>query len=156
MKQQKRLTRTEYSAGGIVFRRGLQGKEIAFLLDPFRKWTFAKGHIERDESVVRAAVREVKEELGLRQVRVVAPLGRIDWWFIERRGTAHSPRGARVHKFAYYFLMEVPPDAKLRAQKSELIRAVRWVPMTRALQVSAYQDVKPVLKRAIALLHRMQ
>ncbi len=149
---QKKQVRTEYSAGGVVFRKTSRGLEIAFLLDPFDKWTFAKGHIEQGESIKSAAVREVKEEMGIKTLRVIAPLGRIDWWFKERRGTVHSPRGAMVHKFAYYFLMETPSHTVLRAQKSELIKAVRWVPATQALRFSNYKDVKPVLSRAIGLL----
>jgi len=147
--------RVEYSAGGIVFRRTRRGLEIAFLLDPFHKWTFAKGHIERGESARNAAVREVKEEMGIRRLRVVATLGRIDWWFTERRGTAHSPRGARVHKFAYYFLMEAPPHTQLTAQKSELIKAVRWVPAEQALDFSSYKDVRSILKRGLDILRKM-
>lgn len=150
----KHPVRTEYSAGGIVFRRTPAGPELAFLLDPFRKWTFAKGHIERGESVVKAAVREVKEEMGIARLQVVAPLGRIDWWFREQRGSAHSPRGALVHKFAYYFLMEVPPHTRLIAQKSELIKAVRWVPLRAALRFSGYKDVLPVLRRAIDMIQK--
>lgn len=150
----KRVTRThpirtEYSAGGIVFRRTPHGVEVAFLLDPFNKWTFAKGHIERGEAVARAAAREVKEEMGISRLRVVVPLGKIDWWFKERRGSAHAPRGSLVHKFAYYFLMEAHPSTKLRAQKSELIRAVRWIPAREALKFSNYKDVRPILSRAL-------
>ncbi|MBI2551929.1 NUDIX domain-containing protein [Candidatus Uhrbacteria bacterium] len=145
----RHTARIEYSAGGVVFRRTPQGPQIAFLLDPFHKWTFAKGHIERGESVRAAAVREVKEEMGIRTLRVVAPLGRIDWWFTERRGTAHSPRGVRIRKFAYYFLMEAPSHTRLIAQKSELIKAVRWVPVSSALQFSSYKDGRPILERAL-------
>lgn len=152
----KGSVRTEFSAGGIVFRRGPHGPEIAFLLDPFRKWTFAKGHIEHGESIRAAAVREVKEEMGIGQLRVVAPLGRIDWWFREQRGSARTPRGALVHKFAYYFLMEVPSHTQLRAQKSELIKAVRWVPLRLALRTSSYKDVLPVLRKALDLVQRYE
>ncbi|MBI4135506.1 NUDIX domain-containing protein [Candidatus Uhrbacteria bacterium] len=152
MPKVKRQERAEYSAGGIVFRETSRGQEIAFLLDPFNKWTFAKGHIEKGEDVMHAAIREVKEEMGIRRMRVVAKLGRIDWWFTERRGTTHSPRGARVHKFAYYFLMEVPPHTKLTAQKSELIKAVRWVPDFQALNFSSYKDIQPILKKAIQII----
>lgn len=148
-------TRTEYSAGGIVFRRTPHGAEIAFLLDPFNKWTFAKGHIERGESAKHAAAREVQEEMGIHRLRVVVSLGRIDWWFTERRGSAHSPRGARVHKFAYYFLMEAPPHTRLTAQKSELIKAVRWIPAERALRFSSYKDVRPILRRALDILGKV-
>lgn len=145
---------TEYSAGGIVFRKSASGIEIAFLLDPFRKWTFAKGHIEHGESIVGAAIREVKEEMGITRVRVLAPLGKIDWWFQERRSGARSPKGAMVHKFAYYFLMQVPANTQLRPQKSERISAVRFVPLDRALKFSSYEDVRPVLAKAIAMLKR--
>ncbi|KKU73706.1 MAG: hypothetical protein UX98_C0005G0082 [Parcubacteria group bacterium GW2011_GWA2_47_26] len=148
----KRLMHIEFSAGGIVYRKTPHGIEIAFLLDPYRKWTFAKGHIERGENVQAAAVREVKEEMGIRKIRVVTKLGRIDWWFRERRQGAHSPRGSLIHKFAYYFLMEVPDRTQLRPQKSELIRAVTWVPLEQALKFSSYKDVRPVLKRAIDIL----
>ncbi len=149
-----RTTGTEYSAGGIVFRKNSQGIEIAFLLDPFRKWTFAKGHIEQGESLVGAGVREVKEEMGITRVRVLAPLGKIDWWFQERRADARSPKGAMVHKFAYYFLMQVPSGTQLHPQKSERISAVRWVPLDRALKFSSYEDVRLVLAKAIAMLQR--
>lgn len=145
----------EYSAGGIVFRRSPRGLELAFLLDPFRKWTFAKGHIERGESIRAAAVREVKEEMGLRTLRVVSPLGKIDWHFRERRGSAHSPRGARVHKFVYYFLMQAPLKAQLRPQKQERITAARWVLASQAARVSGYKDVQPVLGRALDILAKI-
>ena|SRR3989338_4630874 len=152
----KKMAHTEYSAGGVVFRKNPHGIEIAFLLDPFNKWTFAKGHIEKGEAVKAAAIREVKEEMGVRFLRVVAPLGRIDWWFKERRGSAHAPRGAMVHKFAYYFLMEVPANTRLRAQKSELIRAVRFVPAPAAFSLSGYKDVQPVLKKALSILRQYE
>src|SRR5262245_584872 len=71
----------EVSAGGIVFKRTPRGVRVAFILDPFSKWAFAKGHVEANESVEHAAVRETMEEMGLDQLRIVAPLGVIDFWF---------------------------------------------------------------------------
>ena len=115
-------------------------------------WILPGGTVDENESPLTAAVREVKEEMGIRKIRVVTKLGRIDWWFRERRQGAHSPRGSLIHKFAYYFLMEVPDRTQLRPQKSELIRAVTWVPLEQALKFSSYKDVRPVLKRAIDIL----
>ena len=153
--QTKHPISLEFSAGGIVFRRDVYGVEIAFLLDPYHKWTFAKGHIERKEKIADAAIREVKEEMGIGKLRIIASLGRIDWWFKERRVQAHSRKGALVHKFTYYFLMEAPAGTKLRAQKSELIKAVRWMPIDQALKFSSYKDVRPVLQKAVGMLQRM-
>lgn len=151
----RRPVKAEYSAGGIVFRRSARGIEIAFLLDPFHKWSFAKGHIERGEKIAQAAAREVREEMGVRRLRVVASLGRIDWWFKERRGSAHSPKGTMVHKFSHYFLMEVPPGTRLFPQKSELISEARWVPAWEAWRISGYKDVRPVLKRALDIIQKL-
>ena len=118
-------------------------------------WKFCGGKVEDyNTNLADNARREVKEEMGITRIRVIAPLGRIDWWFRERRGTAHSPKGALVNKFAYYFLMQVPTQTKLKAQKSELIRAVRFVPIVQALKLSGYKDVQPVLKKALDILSR--
>jgi diadenosine hexaphosphate hydrolase (ATP-forming) len=156
-KTKKRPVRLEFSAGGIVFRRTSRGPEIAFIEDPWHKWTFAKGHIEKGEKVEAAAVREVGEEMGVPKkfFKIVAPLGRVDWWFQERRRGKTSPKGTLVHKFVYYFLMQVPTNARFRPQHKELIHSVRWVPVEKALEFSSYKDVKPVLAKAVRYLRKI-
>ena len=55
-------------AGGIVFRRKRSGISILLVRakrDP-SKWIFPKGHIERGESARVAAVRETREEAGIK------------------------------------------------------------------------------------------
>ena len=151
----KKSTRTEYSAGGIVFRKLKRGIEIAFLLDPFDKWTFAKGHIDPGETSALAAMREVREELGIEKVAIIAPLGKVDWRFREQRGNAHSQRGVLVHKFVDYYLMQVPYQTQLHPQKSEMLKDARWVPLEQAFEFSDYKDIEPVLKKAIDILRRV-
>jgi len=138
-------TRVEISAGGIVFRRTPRGIRIAFILDPFGKWAFAKGHVERGETIEEAAVRETREEMGLRDLKVVAPLGTIDFWFKDRYRP--KTRGVLVHKYVHYFLMETKPQARGRPQKKERIRKIIWVSLGRAGRQSDYKDVRPILER---------
>lgn len=138
--------RTEVSAGGIVFKRLPQGIFVAFLLDPFSKWTFAKGHVEPGEKSERAALRETEEEMGLKDLRVVDYLGKIDFWF--------QSEGVRVHKFVYYYLLEAPPGARGKPQREERIQKVAWVPINDALARSSYRDTEPVLKKALAQLKK--
>jgi 8-oxo-dGTP pyrophosphatase MutT (NUDIX family) len=146
----KRRVKVEVSAGGIVYKRTPTGVRVAFILDPFSKWAFAKGHVERGETVEQAAVRETMEEMGLDQLRVVSPLGTIDFWFRDRYRP--ETRGVLVHKYVHYFLMEAPSDAAGRPQRKEKIRKVIWVSLGRAMRTSSYEDVRPILKKAMSLL----
>ena len=62
-----------YSAGIIPFRINKDTEEIEFFVghpgghkwNTKNYWAFLKGHVEKDESWVTAAIREFKEESGL-------------------------------------------------------------------------------------------
>jgi len=140
--------RNEVSAGGIVYKKGEGGLRIAFILDPFRKWTFAKGHLEEGETLAEAALRETQEEMGLKNLKVIAPLGKTDIWFRDR----YKHKGVLVHKTIHHFLMRAPRDAKAHPQKAEKIRKVRWVPVSRAVSFCGYKNVLGVLQKALEIL----
>lgn len=137
----------EISAGGIVFKRTQRGVRIAFILDPFGKWAFAKGHVEEGETIIEAAIRETREEMGIHDLTVVAPLGTIDFWFRERYRKEN--RGATIHKYVHYFLMEAPAYVKGRPQRKERIRKIIWVGLRRLSHTSSYDDVRPILERVM-------
>ncbi|MEY4723056.1 MAG: hypothetical protein RLZZ324_569 [Candidatus Parcubacteria bacterium] len=144
--------KVEISAGGIVFKRTPQGVRLAFVMDPYGKWTFAKGHVEKGEALADAALRETREEMGLGRLRVIAPLGSIDIWFRDRYRP--ETKGALIHKYVHYFLMEAPPRAKGSPQKKEKIRRIIWVGAPKATRTSSYEDVRPILRKALDILAR--
>lgn len=139
--------KVEISAGGIVFKRTPKGVRVAFVMDPYNKWAFAKGHVEKGEAIVEAAVRETREEMGLKKLRVVAPLGTIDFWFRDRYRA--ETKGVLVHKYVHYFLMQTPTGAYGKPQKTEKIRRIIWTPLGKALETSSYEDVRPMLQRVV-------
>ena len=56
----------EPTAGGIVFRYNSDNKlEILLIQDAKDRWTIPKGHIEKGETAVQTARREIGEEAGL-------------------------------------------------------------------------------------------
>ena len=142
----------EFSSGGIIYRKnpprlGEAGKgrtEIALVLDGYNHWTFPKGHIEKGEKPEEAAIREVGEETGILDLKVIKLLEKMDYWFKMDKEL--------IHKFVYFFLMEAPRDSKLIFQKEEL-KDAQWFTLKKALETIDYKkDNIALLKKAIANL----
>ena len=56
----------EKSCGGIVYRKYHGNTEILLIKHiNSGHWSFPKGHVERDETEVETAMREIKEETGI-------------------------------------------------------------------------------------------
>lgn len=56
-----------FAAGGVVWRRGADGLEVALVHRPkYDDWSLPKGKLDEGESFEEAAVREVEEETGMR------------------------------------------------------------------------------------------
>ncbi len=59
---------TSESAGGVVVNNK---KEICLVLQHGKNWSLPKGHIEKDETKEDTAVREIGEETGLRNIKLI-------------------------------------------------------------------------------------
>jgi 8-oxo-dGTP pyrophosphatase MutT (NUDIX family) len=134
-------TRSETSAGGVVYRRRRGAVEVALAARRTRKgelaWGLAKGAIEHDESAESAALREVREETGL-EAKIEAPLGDIRYFYVWE--------GVRVRKSVRFFLMcATGGDVALHDHEME---DVRWFPLEEALETAAYRGEREVLGRA--------
>jgi 8-oxo-dGTP pyrophosphatase MutT (NUDIX family) len=134
-------TRTEISAGGVVVRQTPDVEEPLVLLirDSYCKWGFPKGHVEGGEAPDVAAAREVAEETGLTDLRVIAPLEAIKWRF--------QWRGSLIYKTCHYFLMESATE-ETSPQLAEGITACRWETFERAHELIPYANAREVLRHA--------
>jgi 8-oxo-dGTP pyrophosphatase MutT (NUDIX family) len=144
------LTR-EFSAGGLVYRRGANGLEV--LLAGRRiapegplLWIIPKGHLEPGESAEAAALREVREETGIDAV-LERPLGEITYHF-GRRDSGGDPE--RVFKRVRFFLMRAR-GGRFSDRDAEMDE-VRWVPLAAAAGTLAYENERALVRRAGTLL----
>lgn len=145
--------KTEVSAGGLVFKKTGNGIMIAMLKDSYGKWTFPKGHVEKGESYIKAATREIEEEMGLKDLRPAGKLGVIDIWFRDR----FEDKGTLIHKYIHYFLFKVDSKAVLVKpkvkEKGERISAVKWISISEIENKSSYKDMRPIVQLALEKLN---
>lgn len=100
-------------------------------------WSLPKGTPAEGETTEQTALREVAEETGL-EVRIVAPVGPIEYWFVQR--------GTRVHKTVHYFLMESTGGDL--AHHDHEFDEVRWVPLTDAEGLMSFETERAIVAQA--------
>jgi len=134
------VAKREFSAGGIVFKRERGGLKVLLIKDGYGRWTWPKGNIGKGESREEAALRETSEETGLKKLRIVEKIDRINYFY--------RLHGTLIYKTVYLFLMEARGREKFKIQTSE-IRDAKWFTPEEALETVAYKGAKEILKKAI-------
>lgn len=138
----------ETSAGGLVV-APFDG--IAYVAVIARKnrsgeieWCLPKGHLERGETPIDAAIREVSEETGIFG-SVITHLASIDYWF--------AGSGRRIHKVVHHFLLEAKTfNLTVEGDPDHEAEDAAWVPLTRVATQLAYPNERRVVSIACDLL----
>jgi len=124
------------AAGGVV--KNSKG-DILFI---FRhgKWDLPKGKIEKNEDVETAAIREVEEECGIKDLKIIKELP----------STYHTyeAHGKNYLKRTYWFEMSYSGKEKPKPQTEENITQVNWLNQKKLLKAlsNTYGSIKDVIK----------
>ena len=144
----------EKSAGAIIYRKEA-GINYYLLLhyvpaEEGKKgqWGFAKGHVEEGETDIEAAKREIFEETGIEDLRLVPGFKEIEKYFFRRvyglKGKARK-EAPWVFKAVIFFLAETKTkDIKISDEHIGFI----WLPIEEAIKKTTFKNSKKLLKEA--------
>jgi 8-oxo-dGTP pyrophosphatase MutT (NUDIX family) len=103
------------------------------------RWCFPKGHVEAGESVRQAAQREVEEETGIHDFRLLGEVGSVTYRFYDPR------RKTSVVKTSIYLLGVTRVTTAI---PEELFDDYRWVEPGEAAKLVAYDTDREILRAA--------
>lgn len=105
------------AAGGLV----MNDKKELLMIFRRGKWDLPKGKLDSAETIEACAVREVKEETGLKHVELKKFIGK----------TIHEYDDEHIHrdviKETHWFEMIAPGDQQLIPQTEEGIEQIEWL-----------------------------
>jgi len=148
-KKKKRIEDVPYekmliqNLGGAVVYAHHEGEiYMAFVHDIFGHWTLSKGKIPEGD-VKTGTVAKVKEEMGL-DVVIKEDLGNNEY-------IASDPEKGKIRKQVHYFLAESKFDEIKLAQKPGLDDG-KWFKLSDILELNFYNDIVPIVTKAVTLL----
>jgi len=130
-------------AGAVVYAEHEGDIFLALVHDIFGHWTLSKSKIAEEETIEGGATRALREEIGL-AVEIEAQLGQNEY-------VASHPELGKVRKQVTYFLATAPYQEIALAKKGGLDDA-QWFKVAEILDLNFYEDILPIVTKAITML----
>lgn len=133
--------KTDQSMGVIVFFRF--PRSVKFLLIKHKKghWSFPKGHADKGETKMEAALRELKEETKVTKIQLLKKriLLRESYKFT-------NGKGVKILKKVNYFIAEAK-NKKVKIDLNEVVN-FKWCTFREGLKKITFNESKSILKKA--------
>ncbi len=130
------------AGGGLVEN---EKNEVLFI---FRrgKWDLPKGKLDRGETLEQCAIREVKEETGIKELKPIR--------FLLTTVHEYEERGVEILKESHWWLMKTEGNQPLKPQIEEGITEIKWIrpPDFKIVLQNTYPLILDVLRAAGYLL----
>lgn len=156
MNKEKLIRR--FSAGAVVFKK--EKGEVKFLLlkrekkgttsgetikkKPEVEWILPKGEIEKEEKSQDTILREVEEEAGLQDLKIIDEVGKEQYFY-----RAPWEGNKLTFKVVRYFLIESKDKKEPQPERKEGFTEAGWFTASQAFDKITYKESKKILEEAI-------
>lgn len=154
----------EKSVGAVVFRN--DGGKIKYLLLHYRPsgrtsdknsghWDFPKGHIEKGETEDETLRREMKEETGIADLKIIPNFKIAIRYFYRAKGNEREERkksgkAINVWKKVIFYAAETKTE-EIKISHEHI--GFEWLDFDAALEKVTYKNAKNILKKADEFLN---
>jgi 8-oxo-dGTP pyrophosphatase MutT (NUDIX family) len=132
------MTEEAVSAGAILFRDTRGQREYLLLKSRPGDWEFPKGGVEADEELQQTAIREVREEAGIEDFRLVDG-------FREEYDYVFEANGKTIHKTVHLFIAR---SFEASAELSKEHRDLQWRDYEQAVNTITQDGPREIFKQA--------
>jgi len=129
--------------GSVVYAINNNHIELAFVHDVFGHWTLCKGTLEDGMEVKEGTIREIKEKIGLDAV-LEEDLGMNEY-------IAFHPEEGKLKKRVHYYLAKAE-FGPLTLDRTGGLDDARWFPLEAIADLNFYDDILPLVTKAVTLL----
>lgn len=135
----------EKKGGALVYAQKDRAIVFALVHDVFGYWTISKGSIEEGENEEEATKREIKKEIGL-DIEIEKKLGENEYV------ASHPEKGKSLKRVAYFLAKSEYKELIL--EKSTGLDGARWFPASAIPELRIYNDIIPLISKAIEIISR--
>jgi len=129
--------------GAVVYAKDGDDIYLALVHDIFGHWTLSKGKLDADADVKEGTVKKIKEELGI-DIVIKDDLGSNEY-------IASDPELGKLRKQVHYFIGEAKFE-NLTLGESGGLDDAKWFKLADILELNFYNDILPIVTKAITIL----
>lgn len=140
----------EKLAGAVVYARDEDNTYLALVHDVFGHWTLTKGRLAEGENEEECVLRKVPIEIGV-PVKVKDKIGSNTY-------STFQPERGKIRREITYFLAEAPYQELTLENKEDKggLDDVRWFKLSDILDLNFYDDILPIVTKALQKLAELK
>ncbi len=144
----KEMNQKETSAGAVIYRLKDGVPHYLLLHYPSGHWEFAKGHIEEGENQEQAALREIEEETGIKDLTLISGFKEyIKYSFRNNYDLKKEDKllAPWIFKLVVFYLAKThTQEVKISDEHTGFV----WLPYQEALKKLTFKNAKNLLTKA--------